>query len=499
MAPSATDVILALDIGTGGARAIAYSLDGHSVAEIASDYPTYYEHPAWSEQDAESWWAGAAAALEAVGHKLSQQRRRVAAIGLTGQSPTIVPLDEFGKPLRRGMLYQDNRATAESTEWIEALGSRLAVHRRTGHDPAAFHIGPKVLWVRHHEPETFARTASWLQPRDVVALHLTGAGVTDWSHAGSTLLFDITSRTWASDIFTTLQIPAATFPPAVAPWDVIGTLDPLVARSAHISPEVPVVIGGADSQCCAVGAGVLLPTQLSDMAGTSTCLNAPVSAPVPDLRVSNYCHVVPNSWCTELGLNASGAAFEWLTRLFSGPGVEPDFGALEAAAANVATGAEGLLFLPYIADGERFDPSLRGAFCGLSLRHGQAEMARAVLEGVAFAIREHLDTMAQAGAPITEIRVSGGGARSTLWNRIKADVTGIPTLSMASDATSLGVALVAGTAVGIFASLPGAVEQCVRITQRFDPDTRLQAHYGERYLRFRELARATAEGPVSTP
>jgi xylulokinase len=199
-----------------------------------------------------------------------------------------------------------------------------------------------------------------------------------------------------------------------------------------------------------------------------------------------------------LGLNASGAAFEWLTRLFAGPGVEPDFAAFEAAAATVVPGAEGLLFLPYIADGERFDPSLRGAFCGLSLRHGQAEMARAVLEGVSFAIREHLDTMLQAGAPITEIRVSGGGARSTLWNRIKADITGIPILNVESDATSLGVALVAGTSVGIFASLADAVERCVRVAQRFDPNTGLRARYDERYSRFRELVRATAEGPTST-
>lgn len=499
MALTETDVILALDIGTGGARAIAYSLDGHVVAESTSDYPTYYEHPAWSEQDPLSWWTGALAALEAVGHKLSKEHRHVATIGLTGQSPTIAPFDEHTRPLRRGLLYQDNRATAETSEWIESLGGHQAIHRRTGHDPAAFHIGPKVLWVRRHEPETFARTTSWLQPRDVVALRLTGAYVTDWSHAGSTLLFDINSRTWAADAFATLDIPPATFPRAVAPWEVIGTLDPLVAKQTNMSPETPVVVGGADSQCCAIGAGVVLPAQLSDMAGTSTCLNAPVSAPVADLRISNYCHVVPDSWCTELGLNASGAAFEWLARLFSVPGIEPDFAACEAVAATAAAGAEGALFLPYIADGERFDPSLRGAFCGLSLRHGQAEMARAVLEGVAFAIREHVDTMAQAGVPITEIHVSGGGARSTLWNRIKADITGIPVSSVASDATSLGVALVAGTSVGIYPSLNDAVERCVRITQRFDPDTRLRARYDERYTRFRELARATAEPPVSGP
>lgn len=493
MAGPANNVVLALDVGSGGARAVAYTLDGRAIAEGAADYPTYYDHPAWSEQDPEDWWRATLAALESVGQLLESQRLRVAAIGLTGQSPTIAPFDDQGRPLRRGMLYQDNRAVAETAEWIEALGGHAAIHRRTGHDPAAFHIGPKVLWVRRHEPEVFARTTSWLQPRDLVAMRLTGARVTDWSHAGSTLLFDINARTWASGFFAALDLPESSFPPAVAPWTAVGSVLPEIAGRAGMTGDVPVVIGGADSQCCAVGAGALASWQLSDMAGTSTCLNAPVHAPINDLRVSNYCHVVPGQWCTELGLNASGAAFAWIARLFAGPGAEPDFATLEAAASSVEPGAEGLLFLPYLADGERFDPTLRGGFCGLSLRHGRGEMARATLEGVAFAIREHLDIMAQAGAPVGEMRVSGGGARSSLWNQIKADITGVPVAAVSSDATSLGVALVAATAVGLYPSLEDAAERCVRVTRRYEPDSRLRTRYDERYARFRDLARATAE------
>ena len=491
-------VALALDIGTGGARAVAYTLDGQVIAEGAADYRTYYDHPTWSEQDPDAWWQSTLAALQSVGQQLEASRLRVAVIGLTGQSPTIAPFDDQGRPLRRGMLYQDNRATAETAEWIEALGGHAAIHQRTGHDPAAFHIGPKALWVRRHEPAIFARTASWLQPRDLVALRLTGARVTDWSHAGSTLLFDITARAWASDIFAALNLPESSFPPAVAPWTVIGSLLPEVARRVGMMDDVPVVIGGADSQCCAVGAGALASWQLSDMAGTSTCLNAPVRTPVSDLRVSNYCHVVPDWWCTELGLNASGAAFAWIAQLFAGPGAVPDFAAfaaLEAAATTVAAGAEGLLFLPYLADGERFDPTLRGGFWGLSLRHGRGELTRAVLEGVAFAIRAHLDIMAQAGAPVREMRVSGGGGRSALWNQIKADITGVPVLAGPSDATSLGVALVAATAVGVYPSLTEAVGQCVRVARRYEPDSRFHARYDDHYDRFCELARATAETP----
>lgn len=494
-----SDAILALDVGTGGARAVAYTLDGQLIAEGAATYPTFYEHPAWSEQDPESWWSGALAALESVGRQLASSGKHVRVIGLTGQSPTIAPFDSEGRPLRRGLLYQDNRSTAEAEEWIELLGGHTTIHQRTGHDPAAFHIGPKVLWVRRHEPAVFARTASWLQPRDVVAMRLTGSRVTDWSHAGSTLLFDITARTWASDLFAALDLSEESFPPAVAPWTVIGAALPSVVERMGMPPRaIPVVIGGADSQCCAVGAGALTSTQLSDMAGTSTCLNAPVRAPVADVRVSNYCHVVPDWWCTELGLNASGASFAWVARLFTGSGTEPDYTACEAAAADIGAGAEGLIFLPYLADGERFDPSLRGGFSGLSLRHGRGELARAVLEGVGFAIREQLDIMAQAGAPIGEIRVSGGGARIGLWNRIKADIIGVPVLAVTSDATSLGVALVAATAAGYYSSINEGVARCVRIAQHYEPDSALRQLYDDRYSRFRELARANADPSESS-
>lgn len=486
------EVILALDIGSGGARVTAYDVAGHLVASGHADYPTFYDHPAWSEQNPDDWWGAALAALQQVTAALGS-RYTIRAIGLTGQSPTIAPFDAQLHPLRRALLYQDNRATEEAAEWTARLGGREAVHRRTGHDPAAFYIGPKLLWVRKHEPEVFARTAVWLQPRDFVVYQLTGQLATDWSHAGSTLLFDIATRTWATDLFETLDITPETLPPALAPWSIVGEVAPSVAYAAGLPANVPVVIGGADSQCCTVGAGVLESSTLSDMAGTSTCLNAPVAAPLQDLNIANYCHVVPDQWCTELGLNASGAAFEWLTGILTGATDDAAFAACEALAGQSPPGARGLLFLPYLADGERFDPTLRGGFYGVSLRHGRGDLARVVLEGVAFAIRQHLETMAVAGAPVRAIHVSGGGARSALWNQIKADVAGVPVISVASDATSLGVALVAGAATGVFASLGEGVARSVRIRQRHEPDPATSALYDERYARFLEIARATAE------
>ncbi|MEO6888529.1 MAG: FGGY family carbohydrate kinase [Ktedonobacteraceae bacterium] len=492
MVQTSNEVVLALDIGTGGARAVAYDLEGRLIAQSEAHYPTYYDRPTWAEQEAEDWWRATTSALQEIALRLKGSYR-IRAIGLTGQSPSIVPCDREGQPLRRGLIYQDNRATREAQEWTAQCGGPEAIHRRTGHEPAAFYIGPKVLWVQRHEPEVFAHTHLWMQPRDFVVWRLTGQAVTDWSHAGSTLLFEIAERRWASDLFDLLAIPRSMFPPALAPWSNLGEMLPAVAQQVGLAPGIPVVLGGADSQCCALGAGVLTSGQLSDMAGTSTCLNAPVRQPLSDLRIANYCHVVPDWWCTELGLNASGAAFEWLATLLAPAGAGPIFAECEAAAVQSEPGARGLLFLPYMADGERFNPALRGCFWGLSLRHTRADLARAVLEGVGYAIREHLVTMAEAGAPVREMHISGGGASVNLWNQLKADIAGIPVVAVAADATSLGVAMLAGTATGLYPSLDSAVARCVKIRRRYEPDTTSAALYADRYAGFRELARATTE------
>jgi sugar (pentulose or hexulose) kinase len=486
------EVVLAVDVGTGGARVMAYALDGTLLRSGAAEYPTYHDRPAWAEQDPEAWGTATLTALSAVARQLDR-RQAIRAIGLTGQCPTIAPFDREGRPLRRGIIYQDNRAAREAREWTERLGGREAVHRRTGQDPETFYIGPKILWVRRHEPEVFDRAEVWLQPRDYVARQLTGTCATDWSQAGCTLLFDAATCAWADDAFESLGLPPTLFPPALAPWSVVGELQAEVAAATALPAGIPVVIGGADSMCCAVGAAVLNSAELSDMAGTSTCLNAPVRAPLADVRIANYRHVLPGWWCTELGLNASGAAFEWLARLAPGSKGRPAFRASEAAARRSEPGARGLIFLPYLADGERFDPAVRGGFCGLSLRHDFGNLARAVLEGVAFAIHDAVGIMDEAGAPVREIHVSGGGARVDLWNQIKADVTGVPVVSVASDATALGVALLAGVAVGLYPSPEAAVARCVRMSRRYEPDPALGDLYAERYARFRTLALATAE------
>jgi len=485
------DIVLALDVGTSGARAHAYGLDGSLVYGASDAYPTSYDRPNWAEQNPTDWWRAAAGVLQTVMSQLDRDTR-VRVIGLTGQCPSIAPFDRAGQPLRRGIIYQDNRAVAEAAECRAALGDPERIHTITGQEPDAFYIAPKMLWVKRHEPEIYAATHLWLQPRDFVAWKLTGEPATEWSHAGATMLFDIRAREWSPDIIDALSLSRDTLPPVLPPWGVVGQVRATLAERLGLPSGVPVVIGGADSMCCAVGAGVVSSFQLSDMAGTSTCLNAPIAAPVGDIRINNYCHVVPDLWCTELGLNASGAALEWFIRVTAGVSTNAAYARCEEAARQSPPGAHGAFFVPYVADGERFDPLLRGAFSGLSLRHEYSDLARSTLEGVAYAYRECLTIMVEGGVPITEMHSSGGGARLALWNQIKADILGLPVVSVTSDATSLGVALVAGVAVHLYSSIAEAIETCVTIERIFEPDLTLTALYDEGFRRFQTLAHANA-------
>lgn len=470
--PAWRDVLVAVDVGTSGARAAAFDLAGVRRHEVRRAYPTRSPHPGWAEQDPRDWRRAALAALGGLVADLGS-RRRILGIGLTGQCPTVCLVDRRGRPVGSGLMYRDNRATAEAA-WIRERFGDAAIHERTGHLPAAFHIAPKLMWIRDHEPERFAAAALALQPRDVVALALTGEAATDGSHAAATLAFDLRGRHWDAALLEACGLPRGLFPAVRASWEPIGRLRPAVAARVGLPASTPVVLGGADSQACALGAGVIVPGPVSEMAGSSTCLNAAVDAPLDELLVTHYPHVVPGPFTTETGINTSGAAIAWFAALaYGGRRGRPtgaDFARLDAEASGVAAGSDGLVAIATFADGERTDPGLRAAFTGLSLRHGRAEMARAILESVAFEIRDQLALLTHGGASVTELRVSGGDARLSAWNRIKSDVTGLPVMTIPGDAAVTGVAMLAGIGAGVYADAAEAIRRCVRPETFIEPD-----------------------------
>jgi sugar (pentulose or hexulose) kinase len=404
-----------------------------------------------------------------------------------------VLVDARGEPTGPGLIYRDNRATVEAAAIRERFGD-VVIHARTGHQPSAFHVAPKLLWLRAHTPAAFAAARWALQPRDLVAFALTGEVATDGTHAAATLVYDLRGAAWDRAAMAALGLDPDLFPPIGPSMDVVGGLRPAVARRVGLPIGLPVVLGGADSQACALGAGVVAPGPVSEMAGSSTCLNAAVDAPLDVLAVTHYPHVVPGPFTTETGINTTGAAVAWLAdRLYGGRrgrARSVDYARLDADAAATEPGADGVLMLPALADGERTDPTLRAAITGLSLRHDRGVLARAVMEGVAHQIRAQLDLLRSGGAAVTELRVSGGDARLRAWARIKADVLGVAVSTIAGDAAAGGVAMLAGLGVGLYRDPAEAIARCVRVAETVDPTRSLHERYAERHAAWRTLLEA---------
>ncbi len=483
------DVLAAVDVGTSGARAVAFDLEGRRLLEVRRGYPTRTPQPGWAEQSAAAWRSASLAALAELVRGVGS-RGRVHAISLTGQCPSVVLVDARGRAVGQGLIYRDNRATVEAEEIRTRFGV-AAMHARTGHLPAAFHIAPKLLWLRRHDPAAWRSAALALQPRDWVVLGLTGEAVTDGTHAAATLVYDLHGRRWDDELLAGLDLPASLFPRIGRSHEVVGTLRPSIAARLGLPASTPVVLGGADSQACAFGAGVVEPGPVSEMAGSSTCLNAVVTNPLDVLEVTHYPHVVGDWWTTETGINTTGAAVTWVAdRLYagrSGRATPAHYAHLNEESSSVRPGADGLLFVPVLGDGERTDAALRGAITGLSLRHGRAAIARAALEGVACTIRAQLELLRVGGARVTELRVSGGDARLSTWNQVKADVTGLVVRTFPGDAAASGVAMLAGLGAGVYRDAADAIARCVRPGAQFWPDPDAVARYQAVYRAYRDL------------
>ncbi|HEY1641007.1 MAG TPA: FGGY family carbohydrate kinase [Streptosporangiaceae bacterium] len=496
--PRGAEALIAVDLGTSGARASAFTVSGEPLAEIRRPYPTALPAEGWAEQDARRWRSAAVSALGALVAALGP-RCAVRAVGVTGQCPSVVPLDRRDRPLRPGLIYRDNRATAEAAAMRAQFGD-AELHELTGHVPAAFHVAAKLLWLRAREPEVFAAARRFVQPTDYVVLELTGSATTDWSMAAATALLDLRGRRWATGLLAGLDLDAAAFPEVVPSWSVAGEIRPALARRLGLPGGVPVVAGAGDSIACALGAGVTGPGPVSEMAGSSSCFNSVIDEPLPDLDVTHYPSITGRrGYVTEVGINTTGETLDWLARLFyAGPSRAPraaDYARLAQAAAAAPPGAGGLVFAPVLGDGERDDPALRGVVTGLSLRHDRGALARAALEGIACGVRARLETLGRTSAPATELRVSGGGAGLAVGNQIKADVTGIPVVPVPGDCTAAGAAMLAGLGTGLYRDAAEAVAAGYHPAAPADPDPANRARYDELYERYLALIGS----PVARP
>src|SRR5436309_1765083 len=305
----------------------------------------------WAEQDARRWRSAALSALGALVRVLGP-RGRVRAVAVTGQCPSVVPLDRRDRPLGPGRIYRDNRATAEA-DWMREKFGDAGLHELTDHVPAAFHVAAKILWLRAHQPEMFAATRRFVQPTDYVALGLTGHATTDWSMAAATALLDLRARDWAPELLAGLGLDASAFPAVVPSWSVAGEIRPALARRLGLPAGVPVVAGAGDSIACALGAGVTTAGPVSEMAGSSSCFNSVLAEPLPDLEVTHYPSITGRGgYVTAVGINTTGEAVDRLAELFYSGTRRADYTRLERAVAERTTGAGGLVFAPALGDGE---------------------------------------------------------------------------------------------------------------------------------------------------
>jgi xylulokinase len=465
--------LVGLDVGTTGVKAVAIDPDGSVLATAEHGYALSTPRPGWSEQDPEDWWHASEAALAEV-----SAGREVSGIGLSGQMHGLVVLDGEDRVLRPAILWNDQRTGAECVEIEERIGLERLIGL-TGNRALPGFTAPKLLWLRAHEPETFARVRRICLPKDYVRLRLTGAWAIDVADASGTLLLDVAGRGWSEAVLDALEIPPAWLPPV---------LESAVA-SGQTRDGVPVAAGAGDCAAAALGVGVARPGPASIVLGTSGVVFAALPAYRPDelARVHVFCHAVPGAWHAMGVMLSAAGSLQWLHDVVA-PGVP--FDGLLDEAARWEPGAEGLLFLPYL-QGERTphaDPDARGAFTGLQLRHDRGALVRAVLEGVAFGLRDSLDLLRALGVDVTSARVSGGGARSELWLRICASVLGVPIERMVvEEGSAFGAALLGGVASGVFSDVEDAVSRTVRTLDTVEPEAGWIAAYAEHHARYTRL------------
>ena len=449
-------LLAGLDVGTSSVKGLLVRAgDGAVVARAEVEHPLSMPHPGWAEQEPADWWAGARAVLDALGAEAE-----IASIGLTGQMHGLVALDAGDRVLRPAILWNDGRTGAQCAEIERRVGLRALI-AQTGNRALPGFTAPKLRWLARHEPDVHARIARVLLPKDYVRLRLCGEHATDVADASGTLLFDVARRRWSDPVLDALDVDPAWLPPALES----------PAPSGAAVDGTPVAAGAGDQAAGALGVGVDRPGPASVVLGTSGVVFAASDAFAADpaARVHVFCHAVPGAWHSMGVMLSAAGSLRWLRDAVA-PGA--GFAALVGEAERWEPGVEGLTFLPYLA-GERTphaDPDARGAFTGLSLRHDRGALVRAVLEGVAFGLRDGLDLVSGLSTPPSLGRVSGGGARSRLWLQILASVLELPLQRTAVDeGASFGAALLGGVAAGAFADVHEAVAACVRPGEIVEP------------------------------
>lgn len=480
--------LLGIDIGTSACKVAVFDEEGKVLAQANRPYRVYYPQSGWAEQNPEEWWEAICDAVREVLSEESVNAELIKGIGVDGQSWSAIPVDENGSVLHNTPIWMDTRARYLCERVKEEIGAD-EIFRVAGNDFLPSYVTPKLLWFKEERPEVFQKTSKFLQSNSYIVMKLTGEMSQEYSQCYGLHFFHMEKRTYDSALAEKMGLSPELMPKLYACDEIVGSVTKEAAEKTGLKAGTPVVAGGLDAACGALGAGVYRPGETQEQGGQAGGMSICTDRALSHKALILGTHVVPGLWLLQGGTVGGGGTLKWF-RQELGSGLS--FDELTAEAAKVSPGSDGVLFLPYMA-GERspiWNPDAKGVFYGLSFDKTRGHMIRAVLEGVAFSLEHNLRTAAETGICVDSLNAMGGASNSVLWTQIKADVTGKTIRVPSSDtATTLGAAILAGVGCGLYGSYDEAVGRTIRITRVQEPNPQNKAVYDramERYLRLYE-------------
>lgn len=490
--------LLGIDLGTSGTKTVLFDESGVVIASSLQEYPLYQPQNGWAEQEPDDWWKATVSSIQAVLSKSGVNPKDVKGVGLSGQMHGLVLLDANNKVIRRSIIWCDQRSARECEEITSIIGYDRLIEITANPALTGF-TASKIKWVMNHEPELFDKVAKILLPKDYVRYCLTGEFATEVSDASGMQLLDVPNRKWSDEVISKLGLSKSMLGKVYESQDVTGTITKSAAELTGMA-EGTIVVGGAGDQAAgAIGNGIVKPGVISSTIGTSGVVFAYTDKVKidPQGRVHTFCHAVPNTWHIMGVTQGAGLSLQWFRNNFCKEemataqtmGVDP-YMLMDQAAEKSGTGANGLLYLPYLM-GERtphLDPDARGVFFGLSAKHEKRDLIRSVMDGIAFSLKNALDIILEMGIPVNEVRASGGGGKSKLWRQIQADVFGTPICTVSSsEGPALGVALLAGVGAGVYKNVPEACEAAVKVVTNQDYNSKTHEAYNGYYKLYNSL------------
>ena len=481
------DYVIGCDIGSQGTKATLLSLSGELIYEAYEGYPIDTPQPLWAQQPVDRWLDALALSLRRLLSETGVPARNVHALSLAAQVDGVIPIDAAGQPLHPAIIWMDHRAGVQC-ERVRQNFDNEQIFRLTGLNLDPSHVAPKIKWLADQRPDVYERAAHFLLPASYMGYALTGEVGVDYSNASSTLLMDVKTKTWSEFMGNAFDIDLNKLAPLSAATATLGKLRPAMAEKLGLGIETVVLVGCGDEHAACLGAGVIKPGIVGDIAGTGEAVCVASSEPIfdPTRLVETHCHADAELWLLENPGFVSGGNYRWFRDQFT---KGETYATLDSEAARIAPAADGLIFLPCLvgALAPTWNEAARGVYAGFTLAHTRGHFVRALLEGSAYAVRDIITQMRVAGIELSELRVMGGGAKSRLWNQIKADVTGLQVnVPQITETTALGAAFLALVGVGAYTTLTEVSEHVVKIRERIEPNPATSSRYDDAYQQYRE-------------